>query len=287
MKNEFYTETSHRLLFSCFDSSKQRKTDIFRIHHHAELELGYICEGEGLYILEGESYKAKPGALFLVRPREQHCVPTISTPELISFNIHVTSCYLWDICSEFIEPGRLRAMISGAPVKHMFEGRDDIILKLKSLTRESDANRFIIKRLMLELITSIADDLAPDSSSPSAEDKTAMLHLEDIQNAIAFINDNLTEPLTLDDISRTANLSRSHFTALFRHMTGVTPYEYLLLQRIERAVTLLRESDVTIIGVAQECGFRNLANFNKAFKKVTGMTPSDYRNLKRKDGRDR
>ncbi len=287
MKNEFYTETSHRLLFSCFDSSKQRKTDIFRIHHHAELELGYICEGEGIYILEGESYEAKPGALFLVRPKEQHCVPTISTPELISFNIHVTSCYLWNVCSEFIEPWRLRSMIGDTPVKHLIEGRDDIILKLKSLTRESNVNRFIIKRLMLELITSIADELAPDSSASSAEYMTAMLHLEDIQNAIAFINDNLTEPMTLDDIARAANLSRSHLSAMFRQTTGVSPYEYLLLQRVERSVELLRESKKTILETAQECGFRNLPNFNKTFKKVTGMTPSDYRNLKRTDVRDR
>ena len=92
----------------------------------------------------------------------------------------------------------------------------------------------------------------------------------------------MTEPLTLDNIARQANLSRSHLSLLFNQATGVSPYEYLILQRIEKAVEMLGSSEVTIISIAQECGFRSLANFNKTFKKVTGMTPSDYRLTKQK-----
>jgi AraC-like DNA-binding protein len=286
MRNEIYTEISHKLIFTLFDSIKQQKSNMFRVHHHAELELGFMCEGEGLYILESENYEIHPGDLFLVRTNEQHCVPTIYTSELASYNIHINSYYLWSVCSEYIEPAKLRVLIGGnTPIKHRYFGREETFLKLKKLSEDALRNRFEIRRLVLELIQGIANEIdLPENfidRNENSEDRIALLHLNDIQNAILFINENLTEPITLDDIARSANLSRSHLSTLFKHMTGITPYEYLILQRVEKAVVLLRETDTTILCAAQECGFNNLANFNKTFKKVTGMTPSDYRNSKR------
>ena len=72
-------------------------------------------------------------------------------------------------------------------------------------------------------------------------------------------------------------MSRSHLSNHFKAITGMSPYSYLLLRRVERAVSLLHESDASILNVAQETGFDNLANFNKTFKRITVMTPRDYR----------
>ena len=76
-------------------------------------------------------------------------------------------------------------------------------------------------------------------------------------------------------------MSRSHLSAHFKLVTGIAPYEYLIIQRVERAVTLLRETSLSVAQTAQSCGFSNLANFNKAFKKITGMTPREYRQSQR------
>ena len=89
MNTSFYSEVSGQLLFTVFDSSKTANSGQFRVHHHAGLELGCILSGKGFYHLENEQYRARPGDLFLVRANEQHCVPTITTPELLSFNIHI------------------------------------------------------------------------------------------------------------------------------------------------------------------------------------------------------
>lgn len=287
MKIEIYSEGTHRLLFTLFDSTKKQKTNAFRVHHHPELEFGYISGGSGDYILEQNCYRAEAGDLFLVRPNEQHCVPTIFTPELSSFNIYMTSYYLWNVCGEYVEPGRLKMLIGGgsgeSAVEHRFPGRGDTFLeliKLCSSPESADLSRYRIRQLVLELVISVASEL-PGSYEEDSLLMSAVVHQNDIQNAIGYINENLTEQLTLDDIARSAGMSRSHFSTVFRRVTGISPYEYLLLQRIERAVGLLRKTDITILEVAQSCGFRNLANFNKTFKKVTSMTPSDYRASKR------
>lgn len=281
MKTEIYSEGTHQLLFTLFDSTKTRKTNVFRVHKHSEAELGFISGGSGDYILEDKSYRAEGGDLFLVRPNEQHCVPTIYSPELTSFNIYLSSYFLWNVCGEYVPPGRLRTLIGGLPIEHRFKGRKELFDEIAGLSGSEEsayAARHRIRHLVLELTVGIAYELPEDDDSLLM---CAVMHQNDIQKAIDYINANLTDPITLDDIAKNTGMSRSHFSTVFRRVTGVSPYEYLLLQRIERAVGLLRTTDQTIIEVSQSCGFRNLANFNKAFKSTTHMTPSAYRASKR------
>ena len=290
MRYNIYSEGTKNLLFTVFDSAKQQKTNVFRTHHHPELEIGLISSGRGDYIIEGTMHNASDGDIFLVRPNEQHCIPTIYTPELASFNFHITSYYIWNVVSEYVEPSKLRFLVGGTqhgqpPFPRKIGDPDNIVRKIVSLCgsdEDAHRNRFEIRFLTLRLIVRAAE-LIEDAPSADTEPEldSVLAHQGDIQNAISFINDNLTEPITLDDISRSAGLSRSHLSVIFRTITGISPYEYLLLQRIERSVALLRSGDKTILEVAQSCGFRNLANFNKSFKKVTGMTPSAYRASKR------
>lgn len=285
MKIEIYSEGTRQLLFTLFDSKKNRKTNAFRVHKHPELELGYITGGSGDYILENRTYRAESGDLFLVCPNEQHCVPTIDSPELTSFNIYLTSYFLWHIVSEYVDYGRLRMLINSADgLEHRLRGLGTQVCEIMELcenTVRAEASRHRIRFLVLRLVVGITS-VIPESGDDSQLLMSAVTHRDDIQKAIGFINDNLTEPITLEEIAKSAGMSRSHFSTTFRDATGIPPYEYLLLQRIERAVGMLRDEDMTIIEVAQSCGFRNLANFNKAFRKITNMTPSDYRASKRK-----
>lgn len=285
MKIEIYSEGTRQLLFTLFDSKKNRKTNAFRVHKHPELELGYITGGSGDYILENRTYRAESGDLFLVCPNEQHCVPTIDSPELTSFNIYLTSYFLWHIVSEYVDYGRLRMLINSADgLEHRLRGLGAQVCEIMELcenTVRAEASRHCIRFLVLRLVVGITS-VIPESGDDSQLLMSAVTHRDDIQKAIGFINDNLTEPITLEEIAKSAGMSRSHFSTTFRDATGIPPYEYLLLQRIERAVGMLRNKDMTIIEVAQSCGFRNLANFNKAFRKITNMSPSGYRASKRK-----
>jgi len=285
MKIEFYSENTHRLLFTVFDSSKQKKTNMFRVHHHTELELGYITGGSGIYVLNDQTYETSAGDVFLVRPGEQHCVPTIYSDELTSFNIYLTSYYLWNICSEYIEPSKLMTIVGQAePILHRFRDFPELS-QIQNLFYQSDdadgglRNRYEIRRYVLNFVCHIASRL----TLPSDTTVKTPLHLADIQNTIVYLHDHLTEQMSLDDIAKISGLSKSHLSSLFKVVTGITPYEYLLLKRIEKSVALLRETDESILAVSQECGFQNLANFNKSFKKITGMTPSDYRITKKKE----
>ncbi|MEM9815337.1 MAG: AraC family transcriptional regulator [Cyanobacteria bacterium P01_D01_bin.6] len=90
---------------------------------------------------------------------------------------------------------------------------------------------------------------------------------------IDYIEAHLTADLSLSEVALAAGLSKFHFTRLFKAAIGLTPHQYVLKRRIERAATILRKEDVAIAQVAQQFGFADQSHFTRVFKQVKGMTP--------------
>ena len=274
MKRTYYSENSASELFTLFDSTKYRKQDAYRNHTHTQIELGFVVLGAGDYVLEGKHFDIRAGDLFLIRPNEQHCVPTITSDELVSFNIHFSPLYVWRVLSDYIEAARLNSLVrSDIVISARVRGNAEITALLSEI-RDAfvEDDRFALRRLVPMLLVEIAKGL-PQSEGVIG----STLHLGDVRAAVHYIEKNLSERITLEDIARAGNMSKSHLNEWFRTVTGMTPYEFLLVSRVERAVELLRSTDMTVLSVSEVCGFSNLANFNKAFKKRTGLTPQGYR----------
>ena len=72
-------------------------------------------------------------------------------------------------------------------------------------------------------------------------------------------------------------LSPGHFSHAFRQATGVAPHRYVLERRVERAKTLLRDSDMPIIEIAHLVGCSSHSHFSVLFNRITGMTPRQFR----------
>lgn len=98
-----------------------------------------------------------------------------------------------------------------------------------------------------------------------------------LREAIAYINEHLNEEISLEAIANHLHMSQYYFCHLFKQSIGISPYQYVLQQRIEKAKQLLKQRKLTIINVALECGFANQTHFTKHFRKLTGTTPRAYR----------
>lgn len=92
-----------------------------------------------------------------------------------------------------------------------------------------------------------------------------------------YINDYLHQDIKLADLAELLNMSQYHFCHLFKQAIAVTPYRYLLQQRVERAKQLLKQSDQPIADIAVMCGFNSHSHLSKQFRQLTGMTPTAYR----------
>lgn len=95
-----------------------------------------------------------------------------------------------------------------------------------------------------------------------------------------FINDNLEQDLTLTEIAQVAGLSHFHFARAFRKSVGVTPQQYITNRRIEKAKELLAKSDLPIVEVGFQSGFKNQSHFTTLFRKITSLTPKLWREVK-------
>ncbi len=95
-----------------------------------------------------------------------------------------------------------------------------------------------------------------------------------------FIDENLEEDLSLAEISAVAELSQFHFARSFRKTVGLTPQQYVMRQRIERAKLLLSNAELPIVEISLRTGFKNQSHFTTLFRKFTKLTPKSWRDLK-------
>lgn len=98
-----------------------------------------------------------------------------------------------------------------------------------------------------------------------------------IEEVINYIDENYMNKITLSDLAEMSHFSPIYFHKLFYDTTGVTPYNYILDKRIEKAKQLLSITNIPISDIAACCGFTDQAYFGKVFKTATGTTPLKFR----------
>jgi len=94
---------------------------------------------------------------------------------------------------------------------------------------------------------------------------------------IDYINDNLSEKLSLVQLAKLVQISPNHFVRLFKQSTGLTPYQFVLDCRIEKAKQLLKNHKLTITEISHQLGFYDQSRFTNTFRKRVGITPKRFR----------
>ncbi|MES1021409.1 AraC family transcriptional regulator [Gloeocapsa sp. BRSZ] len=98
-----------------------------------------------------------------------------------------------------------------------------------------------------------------------------------LRKVMDYINEHLAEDLPLDEIANQIGMSQSHFFRLFRQSTGLSPHQYRLQQRIDRAKTLLLHSELSIAEIALSVGFCDQSHLARHMRRVLGVSPKQLR----------
>lgn len=98
-----------------------------------------------------------------------------------------------------------------------------------------------------------------------------------IERAKDYIQAHLTEKLSLKAIANTIDLSQHHFCRVFKKTTGLSPWQYVIQQKIALAKQLLKNSPLTVVQISLRLGYSTSAQFSNFFRHHTGVTPSAYR----------
>jgi AraC family transcriptional regulator len=140
--------------------------------------------------------------------------------------------------------------------------------------------------------TALASRLAANYavSKPALEFKANGLSQSQLERVIDYMKANLAQDISILDLAKLASMSESHFSRSFKQSVGISPYQYLMKQRVERAKQLLEKrslatpllsrkpprTGIAISTIALDCGFANQTHLTKVFRQMTGMTPKAY-----------
>jgi AraC-like DNA-binding protein len=119
--------------------------------------------------------------------------------------------------------------------------------------------------------------LAPILRTATDRSVSRLAGIGRFEEVLAYMNEHLDEPLTLESLAARAHLNPTYFSDLFSETLGLRPIDYLNRRRVERAQMMLLTTSLTVKQIAARVGFTGSAYFCRVFKKYCGHTPSAYR----------
>lgn len=146
---------------------------------------------------------------------------------------------------------------------------------LPALERPHEMSSMYAEHLLLATHTYFA--LAFGGMSPPRHRARGGLAPWQIRCATEFMMERLTEDLPLSDPARACGLSLSYFSRAFKASVGMPPHRWLLLQRVQRAKSLLRGPERSLADIAAACGFADQSHFTRVFTGVVGASPGVWR----------
>ncbi|SQF98731.1 putative transcriptional regulator [Paucimonas lemoignei] len=151
---------------------------------------------------------------------------------------------------------------------------------LPALSNPAAANQLFVDHVLLAMCAHAITRFGRIASSAGKFTTT----LTPLQERLAkeLIANNLGNDLSVERIAQECSLSRSHFSRAFKQATGVAPHTWLLQMRVEKAKELLRsQPGMSLVTIAQACGFADQPHLTKVFTRLAGATPSVWRSQQR------
>ena len=266
-----------------YESVPDPNRNLFVEHHHTEIEICYVKSGSGIFLVDGTRYSIDPGKVFVFFSNQPHWIEKIDSTEPPCFlDLKFEPRMVWSPGMNFFDDSFLRQLLSEG-CQNCFEQSDEAVDIIRSNMEEMFAEcqktdpgaEIIIKanlyKILVTLLRSRESEIRPTPSYRNIQ------NLENMDKVIQYINTNISKKLSLEELADISCFSRTYFSVLFKELNGVSPWDYINIKRVELAKSMLRNSSQTVLYISSECGFSNLSNFNRIFKKVTGTTPTEFR----------
>jgi len=244
----------------------------FMRHSHTRFEITVVNGGSGEYTTEKAVYPMEPGDVFVFPSNAVHCITFCGEKGLSITNLHFEPRFLQE--REFMNfcfshapdfSYRIAADEAGEIRRNHEKIKEEF---LQGGPMHPMAVKSYLHLILIDLLRNRQYG-APDKQE----------HLPDLRCVYDYIEEHLSEEMTLGSLAALVNLSPNYFSHLFKKLGGITLWEYITAKRVEQAARLIcsDREHLTMLDIALRCGFNNTVNFNKAFKKRKGITPSQLK----------
>lgn len=268
------------MILECFYHEKGKDKLTNQKHCHEDCyEIIQTLSKDGNFMIKDTLYPIDYGTIFLINAIDPHC----SIPKNAN------------------EYTRNKIALSRNTLDSMAEllGCSDII---QSLFMDNNCATINLAMSELEQVDALFHNIVnlyeENSTHSRMELYSNILHLlhicfnnqkrdkqktnDDISRALIYINDNIINDISLEQISKALFMNKSYLCRQFKKATGMTVIEYIKNRRLSMAKKKLQFTDLSISNIAFVCGFSNFSQFSTFFKKSEGITPTQYREKYRK-----
>ncbi|PWU25733.1 AraC family transcriptional regulator [Pseudomonas sp. RW407] len=149
---------------------------------------------------------------------------------------------------------------------------------LPALGMPGQVNQLFIDQVMLALCTHLN---ARYGEAPAPRESARGLAGWQLRRAQELIANHLSDGLSVARLAQECALSRSHFTRAFKLSTGLSPHDWLLRRRVEKAKELMRDTSLCLSQIGLDCGFADQSHFSRVFLRLAGMSPANWRRFQR------
>ena len=234
-----------------------------------EALLAYCVRGGGWCELAGQLYPVRAGDLLVVPPGASHiCGPHVSNP----WTIH------WVLAAGENLGEYLKELGASARAPLVWMGEDPQLTRLfNEVLKTLETGTSFLN--LLQASQALAHLLALMIRQRHEQTRDASDSVQKVAEGIIYMSEHLDQPMRVSALAALANLSRAHFSMLFKEQTGCSPRDYLHLLRIHRACQLLRSSTLNVKEIATRLGYQDQFHFSRQFKAFQGVSPSEYREV--------
>ena len=228
--------------------------------------LHFILKGQGHYYLNNKHYKLNENQCFLTEPG----TVTLYKAEPTNPWTYTWICFNGDYVPHLLKQSNLNTdnpIINLSCSQTIYE----IIKEMLSYHQLTPANECYLQSKLYLIFAKLHEALQ------SVYNKVELNNNFYVTKAIEYIEKNTFTNLSVNDIARYLNISRSHLYALFKQELNTSPQQFLTNAKIANARELLSKTKIPIYSVALSCGYKNAFAFSRAFKQVTNISPREYR----------
>ena len=255
-----------------------------KYHFHNYIEIGFCLHGTHILHFENRSYSLKAGDFFVLSPFSMHYVDhTIENGGNCCKYLYVDPEVL---LADFYPAGLPQSMqwYKNSEVPFLFS-RDSssVVYQLLSLLLDSYEQKPSDYMLLIRgLFQAIMVELTRYLSSHSVSDTDKYYDISRLLPALKKMNTDYPLSLSVITLAQQCGLSESTFRLLFRKHLHMTPGEYLIDLRLQKASALLYGTELPILDIALEVGFNSLTSFYQNFQKHYHVSPGKWRDANRR-----
>lgn len=251
-----------------------------KLHQHEEIQISYIEKGEGAVFAGDTISQYHEGDILVIGSNLPHVFRSdvqeneVSIMRTLFFTFNSFGKDFFELPTfknihPILESSKNGFVVRNAPKK--------VVKYFKKLKNADSYSRFI---LFLDILKWLSTSESTPLSNYLYQKKITDNEGKKMQIVFDYVMTNYHQNITLDEIASIASMTKNAFCRYFKVRTNKSFFQFLIEVRIERAAKLLSStSELSVLEIAESCGFNNISNFNRKFKELKQLSPLQYRKL--------